>query len=260
MNLRHWLEERRYAAVWRDSERSRATLLSFSRTERDGGRDLEAAAEKMQDPEALGHLIRHANDEARHADLFHQRWVELQGAGLPAGCAAPSRSSKASNPPSAKPGSDGVNAHGFFPASLFDEMGEVGFLTMLHVAEKRAAHLFARHHRAATKAGDPQTAQIFESILRDEKYHVAWTGKVLERWRGEGRGAEVSRGLAQAGRGRMIGSWRRLGLRSAAGFTRMLLMLLYWTLLAPFGWIASRRVRPASGWVQTQGPERAGQY
>lgn len=260
MNIRQMLEVRRFASVWSDRERSRATLLSFARTEREGGRDLEAAIDKVMDPEIRGHLVRHAEDEARHAGLFHERWMELQDAGAPrtehgAVSGAGDRGSRV-----ASRSAEEVNAHGFFPAGLFDEMGEVGFLTMLHVAEQRAAELFDRHHQAATRAGDARTAAIFEAILRDEKYHVAWTGKVLDRWRTEGRGAEVARGLSQAKRGRMLGSWRQLGLRSAAGFTQVLLMVLYWTLLAPFGLIASRRFRPRAGWQEAASTARSGQY
>ena len=62
-------------------------------------------------------------------------------------------------------------------------------------------------------------------------------------------------------RGRFLDSWRRLGLRSAAGFAVILLMVAYWTVLAPFGLIARRTRTHVEGW---RGPRKAsslsGQY
>ena len=241
------LEERRYRAVWSDPHRSLLTLESFSQTEEDGGKDLVAAAKRITDPEILGHLQRHAQDEIRHASLFRDRAAEVaeaQGKHLGVKDSEMGRAYDLSGARS----SDQVNAHGFFQAGLFDEMGEVGYVAMLHVAEKRAAHVFERHQRAALSARDAATAEIFASILRDEKYHVAWTGTVLKRWRGEGREAEVEAALARAKRGRFLDSWRRLGLRSASGFSKVLLMVCYWTVLAPFGLVARRMQEPAGAW------------
>ena len=141
-----------------------------------------------------------------------------------------------------------VDAHGFYSAGILDELGEVPYLAMLHLAEKRAAKTFESHLAAARSAGDTRTSEIFASILRDEHYHVAWTGKVLETWGGQGRGAEVDRARRQVRRGRFMESWRSLGLRSAGTVSHLFLALAFWTILAPFGLIA-RRMRPTSpGW------------
>ena len=237
MNPLHWLEERRYKAVWADPHRKLLTLESFADTEEDGGKDLISAAKHMTDQEILGHMDRHADDEVRHSRMFRDRAAEVaeaQGRHLGAKDEEMGRAYDLAG----RRSPDQVNSHGFFQAGLFDEMGEVGYIAMVHVAEKRAAHIFARHLNAARAAQDPQTAEIFASILRDEKYHVAWTGTILERWRREGRGAEVSRALRSAKRGRLLDRWRSLGLRSAAGFSFVLLVVVYWTLLAPFGLIA----------------------
>jgi len=56
--------------------------------------------------------------------------------------------------------------------------GDVAYVAMLHVAEKRAARLF-RRMSAATRH-DPETNRIFEEILKDERFHVAYTKKALE--------------------------------------------------------------------------------
>lgn len=254
----NWLERRRYRSLWSDQHRALLTLESFAETEEDGGRDLEAAALRARDQEVLTHIGHHAQDEVRHAQLFRDRardMAEAQGRHLGAKGEEKGRAYDLSGARDA----DQVNAHGFFQVGLFDEMGEVGYVAMLHVAEQRAAHLFDQHHRAALAAGDTGTAQVFAQILKDEKYHVAWTGTVLKRWRAEGRDLEVSRALKSARRGRALAAWRRLGLRSASGFSSALLCVLYWTALAPFGLFA-RRVRPQSGWQEPRAGSLPSQY
>lgn len=258
MNPLHWLERRRYRAVWSDPHRSLLTLESFAETEADGGRDLVAAAGRITDDEVLTHIHHHAQDEVRHADLFRTRAqvvAESQGKHLGAKDEEMGKAYDLSGTRSP----DQVNAHGFFQAGLFDEMGEVGYVAMLHVAEKRAAHIFTQHRAAAKSVGDQETAQIFEEILKDEKYHVAWTGTVLKRWRGEGRDMEVKRALKSAQRGRALDAWRRLGIRSASGFATVLLCVVYWTALAPFGLFA-RRQKTRSGWQTPRGAAPSSQY
>src|SRR5688500_13210190 len=59
--------------VWRDASRRARKLMRFSRTEADGGRDLARAAELTSDPLLRRLLLRHAQDELRHAELFANR-------------------------------------------------------------------------------------------------------------------------------------------------------------------------------------------
>jgi hypothetical protein len=146
-----------------------------------------------------------------------------------------------------------VDAHGFLTLGLLDELGEVPYVAMLHVAEERAAALF-RVHRDLTRH-DPATSAIFEEILRDENYHVAWTASVLKSWRAAGRDEEVRAALKQACASRWLGAWKRAGLRSGAGFGRALLIVLYLTLLAPFGLAARRRRGGTPGWRGAPAPD-----
>lgn len=258
MNPMSWLERRRYRAVWSDPHRSLLTLESFAETEGDGGRDLLAAALRVRDQEVLTHIRNHAEDEVRHARLFRDRAQEVaEGQGRHLG-ALDEEKGKAYDLSGTR-SADQVNAHGFFQVGLFDEMGEVGYIAMLHLAEKRAAHIFTQHRAAALSAGDEATAKIFDEILKDEKYHVAWTATVLNRWRGEGRDAEVSRALRSSRRGRALDAWRRLGLRSAGGLATVLLCALYWTVLAPFGLFA-RQARPRAGWQDSRSGPLSSQY
>jgi rubrerythrin len=244
MDLAARLRARRSRAAWTDPARKRRTLESFAVTEEDGGRDLAAAARRVSDPELRGHLERHARDERRHAGLFRARAAQLPGA-------APAEEPDRPRDLSRGRRAGELDAHGFLNAGLIDELGEVEYVAMLHVAERRAAELFQLH--AALNEDDPRTRAVFEEILVDERYHVAYTGRFLERWRAEGRGAEVRRALREARGSRALGAWKRLGARSAAGFGRALLYVVYWTLLVPFGLLA-RRHRHEPGWR----PPRAG--
>lgn len=231
---------RRDAAVWSDPERKLRTLESFARTEADGGRDIAAAARRASDKELRGHLERHARDELKHAELFHRRAQELRaqsGVGVQRDDELDPRYDLSRGRPSSE-----VDAHGFLKLALFDELGEVSYVAMLHVAEERAAALFERHSRLLHD--DPTTRAIFVEILKDEKYHVAYTGTTLARWRTEGRAGEVKAALKSARGSRFLDGWKRLGMRSTAGIGRVVLFLSYYTAVVPFA--LGLRKRPAS--------------
>ncbi|MEM9383330.1 MAG: ferritin-like domain-containing protein [Planctomycetota bacterium] len=244
MSLSRTLARRRDRAAWTDPRRRLRTLESFAATEEDGGKDLVAAARRMTDPDLRGHVERHAADELRHARLFRERAREVAAElALTEGAAE-----RPDRPYDLSRGRAGMeqDAHGFFSGGLYDELGEVEYVAMLHVAESRAADLFA-HHLDLVRGDDPATAALFEEILRDEKYHMAYTARFLERWEGEGRAGEVARALRSARSSRAMTSWRALGLRSAAGFGKALLWVAYWVLVTPFALLGRLR-RPADGW------------
>lgn len=240
------LDFSRARAAWSDPERKLKTLESFARTEADGGRDIVAAQRIVRDAELKGHLERHASDELRHAEMFHRRAAELRAQGV---AATREESSDKPYDLSLSRGklASSTDSHGFVKYALADELGEVGYVAMLHVAEKRAAKLFRDHERYL--ADDPETRAIFASILKDERYHVAYTGTLLQKWKKEGRGSEVKRALSLARGSRFLGAWKRLGARSAAGLSRMILLAMYFTVLAPFGILARGR-RTKKGWEQ----------
>ena len=239
MPLTRFLAKRRDRAVWADPERKLLTLESFSRTEEDGGRDLVAAAKRVTDPDLRSNLERHAEDELRHAEMFRERARSVR-AELHVADPSGARSDRPYDLSSKRPGLE-QDAHGFFNAGLYDELGEVEYVAMLHVAESRAADLFAHHLQLVPD--DPGTAQMFEDILKDEKYHMSYTLRFLERWEKEGRAGEVKRALRAARSSRALTSWKALGMRSASGFGRVTLWLSYWTFVAPFGLLAKRGAR-----------------
>ena len=245
----------RSRAVWADPARTLLTLESFARTEADGGRDIASAARRVGDPELRRHLERHAGDELRHAALFRRRAEELRAAGgAPVAAASAAGTDVAGDAAydlsRGRPAHE-VDTHGFLSIGLLDELGEVPYVAMLHVAEERAAQLFRVH--ADLTRGDEATHGIFESILRDEHYHVAWTRAMLDGWRADGRRDEVKRALKDARQNRLLGAWKRLGVRAGANFGRLALVVLYCTVLLPFGLLA-RGGRDKPGW---RAPRRA---
>ncbi len=245
MGLSTLLLKRRSKPVWADPVRTVRTLESFAQTETDGGHDIHAAADQVTDANLKKHLLRHAEDELRHGLMFRQRAAALRAElGV-----ARTTEAELERPFDLTRGHEEVeqDSHGFMRASLFDEMGVIAYLAMLHVAEKKATVLF-RVHRDLTK-DDPETNAIFEEILRDEKYHVAYTGSFLEDWRKAGKQKEVKAGLSMAQGSRFFSAWKRAGIRAAGTFGRVLLFLFYWTFLVPFALIA-RRERPKPGWLK----------
>jgi len=234
---------RRNRAVWADPVRKLRTLEGFARTEADGGVDIAAAARRVTDPELREHLLRHAKDEERHAELFHRRASELREESGAAQVAVED-SDKAYDLTRSRPASE-VDAHGFLNVGMIDEMGDVAYVAMLHIAEKNAASLFTLHRDLLWD--DERTRAIFESILKDEKYHVSYTGVILDKWRKAGRAAEVKAALSGARGWRLYGTLKRAGLRMGAQFGRTLMFLMYYTVLAPIG-LLSRSGKGERGW------------
>lgn len=234
----------RQVRVWSDPYRKYRTLISFSETEEDAGKDLVRAGRRIDDPVLRSHVERHAADEMRHAKLFRARAAEVAGEHrLPV--AGEDDSRRPFDLARARPGLE-LDSHGFYAAGLIDELGELEYVAMLHRVEQKAADLFEGFREA--NSADPATRAVFDEILRDERYHVAYTGRFLERWRAEGRGAEVDAALARIDAHRWLAAWKRIGARSAAGFSHAALHVLYWTAAAPFA-LAARRALP-SGWQE----------
>lgn len=247
-----FLTTRKWAAAWQDPLRRYRTLQSFSETEEDGGRDLVAACRRVSDPELRMHMTRHADDEVRHADLFRTRANEVRDLAMGGGATDGKDTGSGYDLSGARNGLD-LDSHGFFNAGIYDEIGEVAYVAMLHVAEQRAAEVFQIHHDLNDH--DPETQALFKKILKDEHYHVSYTGRFLEKWREEGRGREVDEALSAAKSSRFIGAWKRLGVRSGANFSRVVMLLMYWTVIAPFG-LLSRRSKTTAEWQapKTQAP------
>lgn len=232
--------------MWSDPVRKVRTLESFGSTEDDGGRDLLAASKRVSDPELLHHIVRHAKEEMEHGELFRRRAAELRAESQAEGAVREDFSDKGSSMLRAR-GDVEVDGHGFYDGGMFDSMGEVAYVAMVHVVEQRAHETFMMH--MACIGDDPKTEELFKKVASDEKYHISYTGKILDRWRAEGREREVDIALKEARRSSFLGAWKRLGVRSGAGFGKVMMWVFYWTLLLPMG-LLSRARKPAEGWAE----------
>ncbi|MFT7485565.1 MAG: rubrerythrin [Candidatus Paceibacteria bacterium] len=241
MKLLDYFAMPRYRAMWSDPVRRVRTLESFGMTEDDGGRDLLAAAKRVSDPELLHHIERHAKEEMMHGELFRRRAAELRAESQANGSIREDYSDKSSDMLRARDVE--VDGHGFYDGSMLDSMGEVAYVAMVHVVEKRAANTFELHMKCI--GDDEKTRLLFERVAKDEKYHISYTGKILDKWRKEGRDREVQDAIKEAERSTFLGSWKRLGLRSGAGFGKVLLYVCYWTMIAPVGLLVRGRKGPA---------------
>ncbi len=222
--------------VWADPHRRAHKLLRFAETEADGGRDLARAAEQTGDALLRRLYLRHASDELRHADMFRTRGRAMLAA-------LPKRVS-------------GVEANWLAPGERglddlrVDRETDDTLLAFLHLSERAAAMRFAVYREVL--AADPDTRAVFESILRDEAFHMNYTRKQLERVSPRKHGLRL-----------WVARLRRIGnlyLRFAAAFAGLMgalvLAVQYFVVLPVFAWAAKRaemRARRPSGWTKVAG-------
>lgn len=224
--------------VWRDLDRRARKLLRFAETEADGARQLARAAEVTGDPLLRRLFLRHALDEARHAELFRGRGRELLKG-------------------RARSESRGFDANWLAPGERdLDELqvgpiSEPTLLASLHLSEKAAAGRFALYFEMLQD--DAGTRAIFADVLRDEEFHMRYTKTQLARM-DPGRNRRTLWG-ARAGR-----LWRAyLHVAGAlAGFLGgVVLTAQYYVLLPSFAILAKRAERRESlGWHAASAPGR----
>ena len=218
--------------IWSDRERRARKLLEFAEVEASGGRDLVRAAELTEDPLLRERYLRHARDEARHADMFRARGRAL----------------------SVSP--DGAVSGGFANWAAPGEQGMEGLdlrretdtdlLAFLHLSESAAARDFARYARAI--GDDPATRTLFQHILRDEDHHMRYTHAELLRVAPRRSG----RALWWARLRRLWKAYLRFATALAGLIAGVILTLQYFVLLPPFAWLARRAARrERAGWVQS---------
>ncbi len=220
--------------VWSDAHRCAHKLLRFAETEADGGRDIAQAAERTGDPLLRRLSLRHAMDELRHADMFRTRG-RVMLATLPRQVA-------------------GAEANWFAPGERglddlhVDREKDDTLLAFLHLSERAAAMRFAVYREVLTK--DRETREVFESILRDEAFHMNYTRKQLERVSPRRHGLRLWTA-------RLHRVWK-VYLRFAAAFASVMgaviLTVQYFVVLPVFAWAAKRAARrEARGWTDATG-------
>ena len=210
--------------AWRSNRRAARKLEGFAATEAGSALDMLKAAELTDDPRLCRLFFRHAMDESRHAQMFRDAARRLD--------------------PSAR-ASDYQLIHAV-RQNLFQRLGLIEFLAFVHLAEKRGEAQFralARHF-----ASRPELAELFRRIAKDERFHVAYSARLLRELRRAGRGREVTRALMRVRWQRMRDGWRRLGRLFGDLLARVLLSLVYLLALPLFA-LAQKLADPEEpGW------------
>jgi rubrerythrin len=217
--------------VWRSEAKIATKLEGFAATEAGSALDMLKAAELTDDPRLRRLFFRHALDEARHAQAFRAAARRL-------------------SPDAAQLGSEYNLIHAT-RQNLFQELGLYRFVAFVFLAERRGEAQFRalRRHFAAR----PELAALFERIARDERFHVAYSQRLLESWRRQGLGTTVRLALLRVRAQRALTAWRRAGRVIGDALARLLLGVVYFALL-PVLALAQRRADPdRPGWKLRQG-------
>jgi hypothetical protein len=225
--------------IWRGAARRARKLLRFAETEADGGRDLVRAAEVTPDPLLRRLFLLHARDEQHHADLFRGR-----GAVLLHALSAPSRSGYRAD--WLAPGERGLDD------LQVEQLEDGALLAFLHLSEKSAAANFASYRDVLER--DPSTRAVFEDVLQDEAYHMNYTLSQLVR-------VSPQRHRLLLWRARLSRLWKgylRLAIALAGVISGLILTIIYFTLLGPFGYLAKRAARQEpTGWLAVSSERNA---
>jgi len=198
--------------AWRTPERVAKKLRGFSATEAGSALDMLKAAELTEDPELRRLFFKHAMDEARHAAMFR-------------------RAAQRISPTLTRDGS----AYAHIPATrqnLLAELGLVPFVAFVHHAESQAQAHFGsliRHFKDDTHLRD-----LFTQIEKDERFHTAYSAKILRGWIDQGMAVQVRRARWKIRWQRGWQAWRRWGRRIGDLLTQALLAAVYILVLPPF--------------------------
>jgi hypothetical protein len=216
--LARWLNP----LVWRWPGHAARKLHAFALAEQASMLDMRIAASRTPSPERAAAYLRHADDEARHAQMFARRARKLASeAGRPIGPLAADCE------------------------QLFDALGELDFLAFVHVGEARALAQFETYVAWFIAHDREQERVLFETIMVDERRHSAYTRALLIELAGSE--AVAKQALGRVARWELGRRWLRAG-RFVAERVYVLTMLIVYVLAAPLSLLV-RVARPIRrGW------------
>jgi rubrerythrin len=213
--------------VWRSKVKTAAKLDEFASTEAGSALDMLKAAELCEEPILRRLFFRHALDEARHAQMFRDGARQLV-------VDAHRRASSYSL----------IHAR---RQNLFERLGLLRFIAFVYVAEKRGEAQFralAKHFER-----DPHLGPLFSRIAKDERFHVAYSAKLLAEWSRAGNGRAVRWALMRVQASRALEAWRRAGRLLGDAVGRIALGLVYLVVLPLFVVFSRLSDRAPVGWV-----------
>jgi rubrerythrin len=208
--------------VWRKS-RAPGKLYSFSCAEQGSVIDMMQAAQLTPSTKRAALYIRHANDEARHANLFANRSTLLQR--------------ERGKVPFGAPRAD--------TEGLFLRLGEKAFLAFVHLGERHGCQQFEEYIRYFEATDDSAHLALFTGVVADERRHCSYTHELLV----ELAGSELlaKRAIAKAQRWRAWQAWRRVG-RNLAGRLHFALMLVLYLAVSPLSLVLRASAPRLKGW------------
>lgn len=130
--------------------------------------------------------------------------------------------------------------------------GDDSLLAFLHLSERAAAQRFAVYSDVIS--ADPETRAVFQSILRDEAFHMNYTYAQLKRVSPRRHGWRLW--LARASR--LWKGYLRISTAIAGVMGAVMLLVQYFVLLPPFAFLAKRSAkREREGWTLPSGKPRS---
>jgi rubrerythrin len=207
--------------VWRVPGSAARKLAEFAEAERGSMVELLRAAALAPNVEVRALFVRHALDEARHAQMFARASAELRG--------------KAGKRPFDPPRGEAED--------LYEGLGETGFLAFVHRAEKKGRVQFEAYRDHFASRAEHKLSAMFEAILVDERRHERYSRELLLRVSGGERRAR--RALRRAAAREAWRTWRRAG-RFVGERVYFIAMIVLFVALAPFALLV-RVLRPARG-------------
>jgi len=186
--------------VWRGPHIAKK-LMGFSATEAGSARDMFLAAEAVDDPKLRNLFLRHALDEARHAEMF---------------AAAARRLSTSARAPAYE------ETHAL-PQNLFASMTLLEFLAFVERAERHGQRQF---QALSTTLHDPALQDLFARVERDEQFHIAYAKAELER-RAVVDGVSARRIRRRVALREAWRTWRAMGRKLGDKVARLVLGMAY---------------------------------
>lgn len=221
--------------------RAAAKMADFAHTEYGSGLDMLAAVAHETRPGLRRSYFRHALDELEHARLFRER------AGLLAG---PNGTALAILADHARVVERGIKSSD----PLVQQLPEVEFLAFVWVHELNGERLFRTY--AHVLRDDADVVAMFTRIFQDERFHIAYSRKELDRIASEGRAAEVSTAVRQV----RTRAFTQGLFRASHGFGQAMaslwLGLLYVVMVGPASLMARAQGGLAGGLITVGAPDR----
>jgi len=218
--------------VWRNDSKVAAKFRRFSATELGSALDMLKAAELEKDPRRRKLFFRHALDEARHSNYFRDYARHMD-----AGTAVQEGKY------------DLIHAT---RQNLYQGLTLIDFMAFVYLAEKRGeAHFRSLQSHFKDR---PEIHDLFERIVKDEKFHIGYSKHVLDELALAGRGSEVRAALRRIRLNRAWSAWRRSGRQMGDFVSRLALRVAYFVIVPPFS-LMQRLLEPQEGCGWKQVPQ-----